>query len=170
MGKCIGLDVGGTFTDSVLMDGNAINRIGKARTQEEDILASVLDALASLEIKDVKSVDRIAVSTTLVTNAIVQQKLPRVEVVLFPGSGILPDSFSWPFPFHVLSGDIDFRGRVVRETDPKEWRRLVNELKKGDLPEHPLFCIVGKFSHRNKIFEEKLAVFLREVFPQARFA
>ncbi|MCL1919224.1 MAG: hydantoinase/oxoprolinase family protein [Peptococcaceae bacterium] len=170
MRKCIGLDVGGTFTDIVLLQGETIESVGKVRTEEQDILGTVLRALDSLDAKDARHVDRITVSTTLATNAIVQEKLSRVELVLFPGSGIVPGSFKWPFAFHTLSGEMDFRGRVVREPDLKEWRELAEKLKCADLPESPLVCIVSKFSHRNKIFEEQLAAFLRKEVPQARFA
>lgn len=170
MDKCIGLDVGGTFTDIALVDGATIECTGKVRTHSDDILGSVLNALDSLAVKDVLNVKKITVSTTLVTNAILEEKLPHVETILFPGSGLPPESFTWPFSFHCLSGELDFRGHVVREPDRREWLALVNNLKKKVLPEPLLFCIVGKFSHINKVFEERLAGFLREEFPQARFA
>ncbi|MCL1852886.1 MAG: hydantoinase/oxoprolinase family protein [Peptococcaceae bacterium] len=170
MDKCIGLDVGGTFTDIALVDGEMIECTGKVRTQPDDILGSVLNALDSLAVKDVQNVKKITVSTTLVTNAIMEERLPRVETILFPGSGLLPESLPWPFAFHRLSGELDFRGRMVRDADRREWLALVDTLRKLDLPDPLLFCVVGKFSHINKVFEENLTAFLREEFPRARFA
>lgn len=72
----VGIDVGGTFTDAVLMEGNAILDKAKVATQADNVLDTVLQALDILKIYG-KPVTQITVSTTLITNAILQQKLRR---------------------------------------------------------------------------------------------
>ena len=68
----LGLDVGGTHTDAVLIDNNKIVASFKAPTDHKNLLTSINRALAEVT----KSVDRSAIkrinlSTTLSTNAIV---------------------------------------------------------------------------------------------------
>lgn len=159
MSVYVGIDVGGTFTDAVAMMENRI--IGKAKvpTVSDHLLDTILSALDKLEIQDHRNVQRITVSTTLVTNAILQQNLPPVELLLFPGVGINLDSFAWPVPYQRLTGEIDYRGREVHPPDELEWHRLAQRLKRESTP--CSIAVVGKFSHRNKQHEERLGAFLQ---------
>ncbi|NLI94001.1 MAG: hydantoinase/oxoprolinase family protein [Peptococcaceae bacterium] len=153
----IGIDVGGTFTDVVLIRGDEVMKKGKIPTRQEDLLNTILNALDFIELSGTPSIGHITVSTTLVTNAILQKKLPPVELVLFPGSGMQLSSLHWPVSYRVLAGELDFRGREVRQANLKEWETLAKDLKQSEAKS---VAIVGKFSHRNLVFEEKLAAYL----------
>ena len=79
---CVGIDTGGTFTDAVLMD-NASGRIvawSKERTTPHDLSLGVGRALAALFQQGFSpaEVGRLAVSTTLATNAVVEGRGARV--------------------------------------------------------------------------------------------
>jgi len=76
----LGVDVGGTFTDAVLIDGDEV-RIAKVRTaprQEESVIATAL-ALGS------NGIDRFTHGTTVATNALLERKGARTAFVTTAG-------------------------------------------------------------------------------------
>lgn len=158
----VGIDVGGTFTDGVLIHENRLINKTKVPTQQDNLLDTLLNALDHLGVFK-QPVEQITVSTTLVTNAILEEKLPPVELFLFPGSGMKLDALPWPVAYHPLIGEIDYRGREVAPPDELEWRRIYNQI---DFDSVTQVAIVSKFSHRNKILEETLAQFLSKRYPQ----
>lgn len=162
----LGIDVGGTFTDAVLIEDNEVLNSGKVPTDKENLLETIITAMDMLDISH-RKVDEITISTTLVTNAILQNRLPDVKLILFPGSGMKLTSLEWPVDYKVLKGELDFRGREVTPPDLEEFNKLSEELKKTS---KPLVAICGKFSHRNNIHEEQLKVFLKEKLPEAAIA
>ncbi len=162
----LGIDVGGTFTDAVLIRDNEVQNKGKIPTDKENLLETIIRATDLLDISN-REIEQITISTTLVTNAILQNHLPNVNLVLFPGSGMKLSSLPWPVDYKVLSGELDFRGREVSPPNKKEWLQLVEQLKSS--PEQGI-AISGKFSHRNNIHEAQLASYLEKELPQANIA
>lgn len=162
----LGIDVGGTFTDAVLIKDNEVQNKGKIPTDKDNLLETIISAMDLLDISN-REIEQITISTTLVTNAILQNNLPDVNLILFPGSGMKLTSLPWPVDYKVLSGELDFRGREVSPPNQQEWLRLVHQLKSS--PE-PQIAISGKFSHRNNIYEEQLASYLEKELPQANIA
>ncbi len=128
-----------------------------------------MSALEKIDISDKKPVERITVSTTLVTNAILQGKLPKVKLCLFHGYGMKLEALHWPVPYHLLSGVIDYRGREIKAPEQTEWDQLSRDLA-NDQENITRAAIVGKFSHRNKTHEEQLAAYLREHNPGLQIA
>lgn len=72
----IGIDTGGTFTDAVIydFDGDKIVAISKALTTKEDLSIGILEALDGLSKEKVKEVYTVSLSATLATNACVENK------------------------------------------------------------------------------------------------
>src|SRR4051795_1920005 len=72
----LGVDVGGTFTDAVLVDGNDVRtaKVPTAARQEESVLAAVLAVGAS-------DVTRFAHGTTVATNALLERRGARTAFV-----------------------------------------------------------------------------------------
>ncbi|HWQ71589.1 MAG TPA: hydantoinase/oxoprolinase family protein [Desulfitobacteriaceae bacterium] len=169
MNYYVGIDVGGTFTDAVLLAENKIVDKAKIPTNPGDLLHTVMSALEKIDISDKKPVERITVSTTLVTNAILQGKLPKVKLCLFHGYGMKLEALHWPIPYHLLSGVIDYRGREIKAPEQTEWDQLSRDLA-NDQENITRAAIVGKFSHRNKTHEEQLAAYLREHNPGLQIA
>lgn len=155
----VGIDMGGTFTDAVAFRGTQLLGKAKVPTQSDHLLDTILSALEELGIQNPEEVTRINVSTTLVTNAILQNQLPSVDLFLFPGHGLDLRSFIWPVSYRRLAGEIDYRGREVQPPDELEWHRLAQCLNSDCNPRK--IAIVGKFSHRNKEHEERLGAFLQ---------
>lgn len=167
----IGIDVGGTYTDAVLICDQKVAQKGKIPTIQEDLLSTILNALDYLDLANLKDLEYLTVSTTLVTNAILQKHLPTVELILFPGSGMNLKALPWPVPYRVLAGELDYRGRAVLSPHKQEWEELAEGLRRSylqrntDGSDQPLVAIVSKFSHRNNSMEIELAEYLRKEVP-----
>ena len=103
----IGLDVGGTHTDVVLLDNGGLKNEIKVATDPFDLFKSVLTGLSAITAGiDPEKIDRIVLSTTLATNAILQHKTPSVAMIVTGGPGIDPEFFrtdSQYFWFQALS-------------------------------------------------------------------
>ncbi len=159
----LGIDVGGTFTDGVIIDKGRVARWAKIPTVRDDIrisIAGVLDQLLAGGIGDM--VQRVVVSTTLVTNLLMSGNLERAAIVLIPGPGLDPDDMSLAPDQWIVKGGIDFRGREIEPIDPLDVGRVANEIKAKGLTR---VAVVGKFCQRNA--EQELAVgkYLSQVCP-----
>jgi N-methylhydantoinase A len=76
----LGVDVGGTFTDAVLVDGRAVRtaKVPTAERQEESVLAAVRAVGAA-------QVERFAHGTTVATNALLERRGARTAFVANEG-------------------------------------------------------------------------------------
>ncbi|MHB1653095.1 MAG: hydantoinase/oxoprolinase family protein [Desulfitobacteriaceae bacterium] len=164
----VGIDVGGTFTDAVLINDGVLETKAKVPTAPENLLQTILGALDCLGINAEKSLERITVSTTLITNAILQGRLPPVELCLLPGSGMKLGALAWPVPYQILSGEMDYKGREVIPPNELEWRRFIEKTVNKDKAHY--IAIIGKFSHRNNSHEEQLAAYFRQFAPDSEIA
>jgi N-methylhydantoinase A len=83
-GHIIGVDVGGTFTDLVLMDGDGAPRVAKVPSTPENQAFGVLGAIAKAgaALADVATVVH---GTTVTTNALLERKLARVGLITTRG-------------------------------------------------------------------------------------
>ena len=90
----IGLDVGGTHTDVVLVDRDGLQKEIKVATDPSDLFQSVLSGLDAVTADiDPAAINRIVLSTTLTTNAIVQNQIPPVGMIVSSGPGIDPEYY-----------------------------------------------------------------------------
>lgn len=79
----LGIDAGGTFTDAVIIDaGNAIVAHAKALTTHYDLARGIRDVLDRLPRHRLRHVGMVGLSTTLTTNAVVEQRGMPVCVLL----------------------------------------------------------------------------------------
>ncbi len=147
----IGLDVGGTHTDVVLLGKEGLVRKYKVRTDPDDLFKTVLTGIERIiEGIDPAKVSRAVLSTTLTTNAIVQRKNPEVGMIVSGGPGIDPEHFRTNRHYYCVAGSIDHRGREVAPIDPDEIRGIAAALKAEEIRN---VGIVGKFSVRNPSHE-----------------
>lgn len=147
----IGLDVGGTHTDVVLLGKEGLIREYKVRTDPEDLFTTVLTGIERvIEGIDPANISRAVLSTTLTTNAIVQGKNPEVGMIVSGGPGIDPEHFRTNRLYYSVAGSIDHRGREVSPVDPEEIRGIARILKAEGIRN---VGIVGKFSVRNPAHE-----------------
>jgi len=113
MEMLIGIDVGGTTTDAVLVDGNRVTKTAYVPTDHDNLLKCLLCALDEL-VKgvDTSKIERVVLSTTLITNMIAEGKTDPVALVLIPGPGTNPKDYSLG-EATILDGAIDFRGAEI---------------------------------------------------------
>jgi N-methylhydantoinase A len=143
----LGIDVGGTHTDAVLIDHLTVRKKAKVLTDENNLLASLL--AVTTEIIDEEAIGKlkkVVLSTTLSTNAIVQNRIDRVGMMVISGPGLPPSLMNVPPDTHFLSGYINHRGIEISEIDPLEAIRISKHFQANGISQ---IGIVGKFSTRN---------------------
>ncbi|MDR0459072.1 MAG: hydantoinase/oxoprolinase family protein [Coriobacteriales bacterium] len=81
----IGIDTGGTCTDAVAydFDTRTVLASGKALTTREDLTIGIGEALDNLPAETIKAAELISLSTTLATNACVENKGSRAKLVIY---------------------------------------------------------------------------------------
>ncbi|QGP93072.1 Acetophenone carboxylase alpha subunit [Neomoorella glycerini] len=150
----VGLDMGGTHTDAVLIAGGRILRHYKTNTDPEDYLGTVTRALeAILAGINPSSIKRLNLSTTICTNAIVTGRSSPVGLLLEPGPGLNPALLACGQKNFILSGSIDHRGRPTSPLVEAEIKAADRELQQAGIRH---LAIAGKFSTRNP--EHELAI------------
>jgi len=143
----IGLDVGGTNTDVVLLGQEGILRQTKVPTDHSNLFESVTAGLEVIT-RDIPAGDirRVVLSTTLTTNAIVEEKLAATGMIVCGGPGIDPELFRTNDQYFSVAGSIDHRGREIQPIDHKEIRTIASRWRTEGLRQ---VGVVGKFSVRN---------------------
>ncbi|MGD9078265.1 MAG: hydantoinase/oxoprolinase family protein [Desulfobacterales bacterium] len=160
----IGLDVGGTHTDVVLIGEDGLEKETKVLTDPTDLFNSVLSGISAItEDIDPEEIHRIVLSTTLTTNAIVQNKIPSVGIIVSAGPGIDPEHFRTHKYYSTVSGSIDHRGREIQALDLDEIARVADAFKKEGIQ---TLGVIGKFSIRNPAHELKIAQILKDDFAK----
>lgn len=151
----LGIDVGGTHTDAVLVDDDGILKSFKTRTDHDNLLGSVTTALTQVTSGfDVKKITNINLSTTLSTNAIVESRLEKTGLFISSGPGINPANFAMGDFTYVIPGSIDHRGTETQKIDIKAVNAGLEKCRAGGVK---VFASVSKFSTRNRDHEEQMA-------------
>ena len=83
----IGIDTGGTYTDAVLYDfeQRAVLHSAKSRTTHSDLTVGILGALDQLPLELSQKAELISLSTTLATNACVEDQTGRCKLIFLGG-------------------------------------------------------------------------------------
>lgn len=83
----IGIDTGGTYTDAVIYDFESSTILGSAKslTTKNDLTIGILGAIDGLPLPLVRQAEIISLSTTLATNACVEDKGGRAKLIFFGG-------------------------------------------------------------------------------------
>ena len=141
----LGIDVGGTFTDAVLLQSGQVLAQTKKETTHDNVLTGILQALDSILAQySVTSADleRVVISSTIVTNAITENKIDPVFLAVITGPGM---NVRGKFPVEplCLSGYVDHRGKVTAPIDWKQHSALLNLKGRG------LAAVSSKFAVRN---------------------
>ncbi|MBI5550306.1 MAG: hydantoinase/oxoprolinase family protein [Desulfobacterales bacterium] len=151
----IGLDVGGTHTDAVLISENGLEKEVKVLTDESRLFETVLAAIEALtDGVDLKKIRRAVLSTTLAANLIVQNKLPPVGMIVAGGPGIDPALYRIGPHYHMVKGALDHRGREIAPLDEGEVETAIKALKKAGIR---YAGVATKFSVHNPDHEKRIA-------------
>ncbi len=160
----IGLDVGGTHADVVLLGTEGLVSSAKVPTETEDLFQTVLHCLEKITAGVApEDISRIVLSTTLTTNAIVQGLVPPVGMIVSGGPGIDPALFQTNEYYFPVGGAIDHRGRIVEAVDPREIKAIAKRLRRAGIRQ---VGVVGKFSVRNPAHEVEITRILGDEFDK----
>jgi len=126
----LGIDAGGTYTDAVIYDfrSQQVLAKNKALTTKWDFSIGIRDALAGLERRQVQEIQLVSVSTTLATNAIVENDGQRVGLLLMPPPGFDENQESIHTPQAVLTARLDITGKELAPTDESQVRRIARRM------------------------------------------
>lgn len=150
----LGLDVGGTFTDVVIIDGHRVVATAKRRTTKDNLMNGIGEALdAVLEDCDTSNIEQVTLSTTVVTNTIVEGKEHPVDLYVVTGPGRNVDDIFPVSPIY-LQGYTDHRGIVVEHTPADAVRGIANMVQARSGTD--LAAVSAKFGVRNP--QEELSI------------
>tara|TARA_B110000046_G_scaffold44522_1_gene49515 strand:- start:484 stop:2028 length:1545 start_codon:yes stop_codon:yes gene_type:complete len=175
----IGVDVGGTNTDAVVMQGDKILSGVKSQTTE-DVVTGVVDAVEkALEEAgaDKAKVTAVMVGTTHFTNAVVERKhLARVAAVrlCLPAAQCLPPMVDWPDDirqtvgnqYWMAKGGYEFDGREISALDLDELDEIAAEIAKAGID---TVAITSVFSPVNDEMERKAMEQMAKSLPGVDF-
>ena len=174
----IGVDVGGTNTDAVLMDGPQVLALSKSPTTP-DISGGIVAAVRKVLEQGSVSPDRIVavmIGTTHFTNAFVEGKR-LLEVgtlrLSLPAGRAIPPMVDWPDNLrqavgshsYQVHGGYHFDGRVNSPLDEQEIVAAARDMRSKGLRS---VAIAGIFSQVNAAQEERAAEIVRDELPEAR--
>eukprot|EP00118_Oscarella_pearsei_P002054 m.9338 g.9338 ORF g.9338 m.9338 type:complete len:991 (+) comp21278_c0_seq1:40-3012(+) len=183
----LGVDVGGTNTDSVVLQGTVVIGSAKRPTSEdvtqgvaEAVTAAVNAAASKLDLTPTAvaaNVSRVHIGTTHFVNATVQRKgLAPVAVFRLcgPATRALPPFIDFPPAlaeciqgcYFFLDGGFEFDGRKIRDVDPAEVRACVGKLRQRR-PECRNLVVSGVFSPLNESQERQVESIIKAEFPEA---
>lgn len=171
----IGIDVGGTNTDAVIMEGRRVVASTKAPTTPDvtNGIASALRTLVRESRLEAPDVGAVMIGTTHFTNAVVEAKrlMPTAAVRLgFPATQALPPMVDWPERLRNVLGDHvylcrgghEFDGRPISSLDTDELVRVAREVGRKGLRS---IAISSVFSPVNPELELQAAAVFADELP-----
>lgn len=174
----LGIDVGGTNTDAVIMDGERILASWKTATTR-DVTGGVLAAMQAVcegARLGAGGLDAVMIGTTHFTNALVERRgLNPVAAIRLgaPATTGLPALSDWPADFvakglvtsYIVKGGYEFNGKDIAPLDHAELEAIAADIAARGIRD---IAVCGVFSFINNEQERTAAAILRERLPQAR--
>ena len=149
----IGLDMGGTHVDAVIIENGEIINSSKNPIDKNNLFQSIWIALKDILPNDRSKIKQINLSTTISTNAIVEKKTSPVAMFIQSGPGLPHHFLACGDENTFLSGYIDHRGQTIKDLDVNEIKNSINTLKHKNITA----CgVVTKFSTRNPNHEMEI--------------
>ncbi len=159
--NALGIDVGGTYTDGVLIElpSRKVIRTAKVPTDKDDLAGSVLRCFSALSVHAPALLPRFCISTTLATNAMVEGTKQDVCAVCI---GTVPKrSVEYASETVVIDGGHDATGTEVHPLDVQKLKAAIA------LSERRSFAISAKFGARNPEHELLASRIILEQHPGA---
>ncbi len=171
----IGIDVGGTNTDAVMIEAGQVRHAVKSPTTA-DVTSGISHALADLlgtAKVAVSKIGAVMIGTTHFTNAVVQRRdVSRAAAVRIglPAAATLPPFVDWPAdlrelvrgPVHMIRGGYEVDGRPLVPFDRAAMRAVAQEIAASGVPAVAVSCV---FSPLNADLEREAGQILREECP-----
>ena len=174
MRRRIGIDVGGTNTDAVLLEESIVRAAVKTPTTA-DVTTGITRALASLvqQAPGARAAQAVMIGTTHFTNAVVQRRdLGRVAAVRIglPSGASLPPFVDWPADLAdlvraevvMLEGGHEFDGRPLVPFDVRGMRAAARRIREAGIRS---VAVAAVFSLLNASGEEEAGAIFQEECP-----
>lgn len=174
----IGIDVGGTHTDAVILEGDKVIAATKALTTADVVrgISNALDEILSMGgVKD-DQIETVMIGTTQFTNAVIERRsltrMAAVRIGLPSGKG-MPPMIDWPADMksainaqiHMLHGGYLYDGHLLAELREDEINQLIADLKKENIQN---ISIASAFSPMNAQPEIKVSQAIKAAIPEAQ--
>jgi N-methylhydantoinase A/oxoprolinase/acetone carboxylase beta subunit len=176
----IGIDVGGTNTDAVLMDGRRVVGWAKSPTTRDvnSGISNVLNALLAQTQVTPGEISAVMLGTTHFTNAVVERKqLSKTAVVRIglPATAALPPYVDWPDDLrdaiggvsYLVHGGYEFDGRPIAPLGKEEIRDAAKQIRDQGIN---CVAISSVFSPVNPDQEKAAADIIASEIPDARIS
>jgi len=174
----IGVDVGGTNTDAVVMGDAGVVSWFKTPTTD-DVGSGIVTAIEHLLSENALShtaIGSVMIGTTQFTNALVERKkLVEVGIIRIglPATASIPPLSDWPRDLvrsvgqhiHLVGGGYEFDGRKIAELDEDAILKAAQDFKGKGLRAIAISCV---FSPMSAAMEERAAEIVRREIPDAR--
>lgn len=171
----LGVDVGGTHTDAVLLREGQVCRAVKKPTSAE-VTGGVTRALREVAAGREEAIRRVVIGTTHFTNAVLTgEGLARVAAVRvgLPASASLPPFCDWPAgladrvrgPVFQVAGGAECDGREIAPLDEDGVAEAGRRIREAGVREIALSAV---FAPIEESHETRAAAILAEVHPEAR--
>lgn len=173
----IGIDVGGTNTDAVLMSGTTV--VGWVKTATtRDVMSGITAALRELLAQTNVATTQLAgvmIGTTHFTNAVVQRRDLMATAVVrlgLPATRALPPMTDWPSDLretignnaYMAHGGYEVDGRLIAPLDEAELRGIAADIRAKGIRS---IAIAGVFSPVNGDMERQAAAIFQAELPEA---
>lgn len=173
----IGIDVGGTNTDAVILKGRELLAAFKAPTTD-DVQTGVVDAIEDVLTQAgiaPSRIDCIMIGTTQFTNAFVEgRQLVPVGVIrlALPAATAVPPMIDWPEKLaRAVKGDVvmvaggyEYDGKEISPLDEIAVRAAAIRFRQAGIASVAISCT---FAPINAAMEEHAAAIVREEMPDA---
>jgi N-methylhydantoinase A len=183
----LGVDVGGTHTDLVLLDtANGSLAVEKVSTTPDNPADGVLDGIARFVARgiDLDAVEFFSHGTTITTNALLEMRGACVGLMIAQGYNAVqevqtqardtnPFDYFYQKPAPIapqsrtreIPGRIDYTGAELIPLDEDAVRRAASELKSAGVGS---IAVCYLFSYMNRSHEQRTRALVAEVFPEAQ--
>ena len=187
MGYRLGVDVGGTFTDLLLIDEASGQTFrDKVPSTPSDPSQAVINGARGLcERQNIapQDIDLFLHGTTVATNAMLEKKIAKVGLIVTEGHrhlmqiarSLVPGGLAawiiWPKPEPMAALQrtieaperMDAKGKTVRALDEAEMRKRLETLKASEEVEALTICLMN--SYVDGRHEKAVAAICAEIFP-----
>ncbi|MBT8146265.1 MAG: hydantoinase/oxoprolinase family protein [Gammaproteobacteria bacterium] len=173
----IGIDVGGTHTDAVLMQGMTVLASHKALTSADvrEGIVTALDAVMAQAQVDATQIDAVMIGTTHFTNAVIERRelspTAIIRACLPTGSGV-PPMCDWPDDIasalgghtYMIEGGHRFDGKPIKSLNDQEIDRVIVDIQHKGIE---AIAIAAAFSPAEASHEKQIAQRIQAAMPRA---
>lgn len=190
MGSSISIDVGGTFTDCIVLNASGRYLMGKSPTTPDNLIDGIMNSIKTVAEKEpgntleklLSQCDTMIVGSTVATNAVLQDKGARCCMITTRGFRDILEmrpivkkevyNFKLPKPRILIPRHLRFQitertdvtGKILTELDEEEAREAARKAKEQKC-EVVVICFLH--SYVNSSNEKKMAQIVKEEYPEA---